>query len=985
MGRIFFVIVILLTADVHAQNKKPLDHTVYDNWQSIGERKISNNGRWIIYTIDVQEGDGTLVIQSSHMPYRETIPRGYDVTITEDSRYAVFKIKPTYTDIRQARIKKKTPDDSPKDSLAIVELGKGVVVKEARVKSYKIPEKNAQWVAWQIEKPVPDSSQKKGVPGPLAMKIDSLKKAVKEPTVEQAKKRRKVTNPPVIKNDNRTVVSDDPYFNGNDADEVPGVGPKKEEGTALIIYNLRDSVKQTVHFVSEYIWSKTGNILVTETTTAKKDSLRKPTVCIFRTTENRFDTIMKGGNDFRHYAIDEEGYRLAFVAERDSSAKALQQLYKLWYWQNGYDSALMIADKNIAGMPVGWNISENTNLHFSKSGKRLFVGTAPVQPPKDTTLIDIDLVKVDIWNYKDDYLQTMQLKNMDRELKKSYPAMVDLNTKSFVQLGDKEMPDVLLGKEGDADFFVGITDAGKRIAMQWEGRTLKDIYVIDPKSGSRKLIKENLSGYVSASPDGKYVLWYDAKVRQYFTWRNNKIKNISSGVKTKLYDEDFDMPTEPSSYGIMGWTQSDLAVLVYDKFDIWQLDPDAVVPPVNITAGEGRKNKITYRYIRTNPDEKFISPAQEILLHMFSENNKHAGLATCKMLSTAQPRTVVHGAFAINNRLAKAEDSNTYIYTKESYVNSPDLYVNTDWQKETKLSAINARQADYNWGTAELFQWKAYNGKQATGIVYKPGDFDPKKKYPVICYFYEKLSDGLYQYIPPAPTPSRLNISFFVSRGYIVFVPDISYTTGHPGKSAYNYIVSGARALVKKGWADSTRMGLQGQSWGGYQTAYVITQTQLFKAAWAGAPVSNMTSAYGGIRWATGMNRQFQYERTQSRIGATLWEKPQLYIENSPLFHLPKVRTPLVIMHNDNDGAVPWYQGIELFTGLRRLGKPVWLLNYNGEEHNLMERKNRKDIQIREQQFFDWLLKGQRPAQWLSEGVPATMKGKVWGLEDMQQ
>ncbi len=983
MGRIFFVFMILLAANLQAQNKKPLDHTVYDSWQSVGERKISNDGKWIIYTVDVQEGDGMLVIRSSDMQYSETVPRGYNVAITEDSRYAVFKIKPPYADIRQARIKKKKPDDSPRDSLAIVELGKGFIVKEARVKSYKIPDKNAQWVAWQMEKPLPDTSKKKGSPDSLATKIDSFKRAVEEPAVEQAKKRRKIMNPPVIKKEDKAVASDDPYFSGNDADEEADAGPKKEEGTVLIIYNLRDSTKQEVDLVSEYLWSKTGNILVTETTTAKKDSLRKPAVCIFRTTENRFDTIMKGGNDFRHYAIDEEGYQLAFVAERDSSAKALQHFYKLWYWQNGYDTALMIADKNSTGMPVGWSISENANLYFSKSGKRLFAGTAPLPPPKDTTLVDIDLVKVDIWNYKDDYLQTMQLKNLGRELKKSYPAMVHLDTKNFVQLGDKEVSDVIPGKEGDADFFVGITDAGKRVAMQWEGRTLKDIYVIDPGSGTRTLIKENLSGYVTASPDGKYVLWYDAKARQYFTWRNGKTKNISSRIKVKLYDEDFDMPAEPSSYGIMAWTQSDLAVLVYDKYDIWQLDPDAVVTPVNITAGEGRKNKITYRYIRTSPEEKFISPSQEILLHLFAESNKHAGLATCKMLSSSKPVTVVNGAFAIsNNRLVKAKDNNTYIYTKESYINPPDLYVNTDWQKETKLSSINPRQAAYNWGTAELFHWKAYDGKQATGMVYKPEDFDPKKKYPAICYFYEKLSDGLYQYIPPAPTPSRLNISFFVSRGYIVFVPDIVYTTGHPGKSAYNYIVSGARALVKKGWVDSTRIGLQGQSWGGYQAAYVITQTKLFKAAWAGAPVSNMTSAYGGIRWGTGMNRQFQYERTQSRIGASLWEKPQLYIENSPLFHLPKVSTPLVIMHNDNDGAVPWYQGIELFTGLRRLGKPVWLLNYNGEEHNLMERKNRKDIQIREQQFFDWLLKGKRPAQWLSAGVPATMKGKVWGLEE---
>lgn len=916
MRRIFLLLGIFIGTNAFSQHKKPLDHSVYDHWQSIGERKLSNDGKFIIYCVDVQEGDGELIIQSSNEKYKEIIPRGYDVAITEDSRFAIFKIKPLYSDIRQARIKKKKPEEFPKDSLAIVELALGNIIKEPHVKSYKIPENNAQWLAWQLEKQPGDSAS------------------------------------------------------------------KKEEGTSLIIFDLSAKSKHVIEPVGEYVWSKNGKLLVFGTTTSRKDSLLKPSVCVFRTIENRFDTLLKGGNDFRNYTLDEEGYQVAFVAERDSNENALQKFHKLWYWKNGYDSARMIADKNTIGMPIGWGVSEQGKLQFSKSGKRLFFGTAPIQPPKDTSLIDIDLVKIDIWNYKDDYLQSMQLKNLDKDLKKSYMAVIDLEHQNYTQLGDEQIPEIVLGKEGDGSFFVGITDVGKRIAMQWEGRTLKDIYVIDPETSKRTLIKKNLSGQVSISPDGKYVLWYDAKTKQYFTWRSGKIKNISAGIPAKLYNEDFDMPSEPPAYGVMTWTRSDLAVLIYDKYDIWQLDPDVVVKPFNLTGGAGRKNKIIYRFINFDPDQKFISPAQEILLSMFAEKSKQSGLATLKMVNNAKPVTVLSGSFAINNRMAKAKNADAWIYTKESYQQSPDIYLNTAWNKETRLSFINPQQADYNWGTAELFYWKAYDGKQATGIVYKPEDFDPRKKYPVICYFYEKLSDGLFQYIPPTPTPSRLNISFFVSRGYIVFVPDIIYTIGHPGKSAFNYVVSGARALVRKGWADSTRMGLQGQSWGGYQTAYIITQTPLFKAAWAGAPVSNMTSAYGGIRWSTGMNREFQYEKTQSRIGATLWEKPQLYIENSPLFHLPKVKTPLVIMHNDNDGAVPWYQGIELFTGLRRLNKAVWMLNYNGEEHNLMERKNRKDIQVREQQFFDWLLRGQRAAQWLSDGVPATMKGKVWGLEE---
>lgn len=344
------------------------------------------------------------------------------------------------------------------------------------------------------------------------------------------------------------------------------------------------------------------------------------------------------------------------------------------------------------------------------------------------------------------------------------------------------------------------------------------------------------------------------------------------------------------------------------------------------------------------------------------------------------PVSAMDGAFSAKG-VAKAKDKDIYIYTKETYVNPPDVHVTSNWHNETKLSSINPQQSNYNWGTAELFKWKAFNGKEAVGILYKPEDFDSTKKYPLLFYFYETLSDGLYQYTAPSPTGSRINIPFFVSRGYLVMTPDIRYTKGHPAKDAYNYVVSGAKALAKKKWVDGKNMGIQGQSWGGIQVAQLITMTDMFKAAWAGAPVANMTSAYGGIRWQGGVNRQFQYEKTQSRIGATLWEKPELYIENSPLFHLPKVKTPVVIMANDADGAVPWYQGIELFTGLRRLGKKAWLLNYNGEAHNLVERRNKKDIQIREQQFFDWMLKGEKPARWLVEGIPATKKGIDWGLE----
>ena len=950
----FAFLLLIMSMDLRAQQKKPLDHSVYDSWQNIGERKISNDGKWIAYTIDVQEGDGELVIQSSDNQTRKTFSRGYGIQFTNDNQYLIFKIKPTYKDTRQARIKKKKPDDFPKDSLAIFKLGADTATKIARVKSFKIPEKSAGWVAYLMEKPITDTS-KSAKKDSLGLKLDSL-----------------IKKQPMISNEKKKDVSD---ADGDAADAA-----KPEEGTELVILNTNNRQSQRLNKVTEYYWSKPGNILLFEGTPAKKDSTGKNFVAIWRSVENTIDTISYGGNDFKNFTIDERGYQLAFVAERDSAAKALQKFYRLWYWRNGDDSARMLVDKLSPGMPIGSTISENAMISFSKSGERLFLGTAPIQPPKDTSLAEIDMVKVDIWNYKDDYLQTQQLKNLDQELKRSYLGVYHFKTGIFVQLADKQVPNVIVSNEGDGDQFMGVSDYGKRVEAQWTGNTIKDVFAIDPVYGKRTLVKKDLYGFADISFTGKYIVLFDNKLHNYFSWANGEIKNISSKIKTSLTDEENDIPDAPSPYGIVRWMEKDESVFINDRFDIWQVDPKGAQAPVCVTGGDGRRTNTVYRYVQTDPEQLFIRPNEDLLLSSFNETNKDGGYAHLDLKTAKQPQQLVKGPF-IFGRLTKAKSAADYIYTKENFEQSPNLFANADWKQEIKLSATNPQQASYWWGTATLFSWKAYNGKAAQGIVYRPENFDPSKKYPLICYFYERLTDGLNQYIPPAPTASRLNISFFVSRGYIVLAPDIYYSNGHPGKAAVDYVLSGARALVKKGWVDSTKMGIQGQSWGGYQVAYLITATNAFKAAWAGAPVVNMTSAYGGIRWESGLNRQFQYERQQSRIGASLWDKPQLYMENSPLFHLTRVKTPVVIMSNDNDGAVPWYQGIEMFTALRRLGKPVWLLNYNGEAHNLVERKNRKDIQMREQQFFDWQLKGEREAQWLKEGVPATEKGRQWGFQ----
>jgi dipeptidyl aminopeptidase/acylaminoacyl peptidase len=330
--------------------------------------------------------------------------------------------------------------------------------------------------------------------------------------------------------------------------------------------------------------------------------------------------------------------------------------------------------------------------------------------------------------------------------------------------------------------------------------------------------------------------------------------------------------------------------------------------------------------------------------------------------------------------LSWSDDGESVLLRRSTVDQYPDVYLgDAKMNGLNRISDINPQQADLKWSSVDLVSWMSYDSVQLEGLVYLPEDYDTTKAYPMLVYYYELNSDNLYRYRSPRPSASIINPVECASNDYIVFVPDIRYREGYPARSAYDAVMSGTDFMVKNYAVDSLKMGLQGQSWGGYQTAQLITMTERYAAAMAGAPVSNMFSAYGGIRWGSGLNRQFQYEATQSRIGKTIWEAPELYYENSPIFHLPKVTTPLLIMHNDDDGAVPWYQGIEMYNGMRRLNKPCWMLVYNKDGHNLKKLPNKYDLSKRMGQFFDHYLKSSPMPIWMSQGIRAIDKGEKKG------
>ena len=934
--------ILLFFATVTFAQKKPLNHTVYDSWESVGARQLSDNGQWAAYSVFQQAGDTTVYFNNVATRAKITVPRGKSVQFSADSKYAALLIRPFYAALRLEKIKKKKPDAMSKDSLGYINLATSAVVKVARVKSFRIPENAGTYLAY-----------------------------LKESVVDTAKKAKAATE------DKKDDAAD--FF----ADDEPGAGKDKKEGSDLVFKNLVTGVEKTFKYVTEYRFSKNGKQLVFNSTGSKKDKAAKSGVFLLNTEKGTVKTLVSAKGNFKGFVFDDDSEQVAFLGETSPEKTEIKD-YSIYYNSLTLDTAQALVDNEIDGLPEKWTVSGDGKLTFSKEGNKLFFGIAPLKKAKDTTLVDFENAKLDIWGYKDDYLQPMQLKNAARENRRSYLSVIDIfnSDPKIVPLADIKLPEASMVKEGDANFVLAYTDYGNRVQAQWTGSSPRDYYLVDTKTGTKKKIITGLSGYATASPNGNYVLSYDKKASAWSSYSvaTGKTVVLTAGMNVKFADEDNDVPDDPSAYGAAGWSEEDKQVFIYDRYDIWSFSPDGKSAPKNITNGFGRTNKITFRYEQTDPEARFVTKKDDIWLNAFNNETKEYGFYKTNVGSTKNPEYVVMAKFKYSS-LVKAKGAERYLYEKANYTNSPNVYTSTDLKTEVKLSNTNAQQQNYNWGTAELVKWTTPKGYKSEGILYKPEDFDPAKKYPMIVYFYEKLSEGLYTYVAPAPTPSRLNISYFVSNGYLVFAPDISYEKGYPGKSAEEYINSGVEMLKKNAWVNGSKIGIQGQSWGGYQVAHLITATNMYAAAWAGAPVANMTSAYGGIRWESGMNRQFQYEKTQSRIGATLWEKPELYIENSPLFSLPKVNTPVVIMANDADGAVPWYQGIEMFTGLKRLGKPAWLLNYNNEAHNLVLRQNRKDIQIREQQFFDYYLKGAKAPVWMTGGVPATEKGKTWGFE----
>lgn len=626
---------------------------------------------------------------------------------------------------------------------------------------------------------------------------------------------------------------------------------------------------------------------------------------------------------------------------------------------------------------VGWTLPLDNALRYSRDGARLFLGLREAKPEAEPApdaedaapfdILDVDAIlakrEVDVWHYQDPRIKTHERKSFKERQEHRYLGVLHRGTGQFLRLSDPALETVQVPDEGTIALAFDPTPWLRE--MTWDG-AYQDVWTVNMATGERTRVVERVQDTVSRSPLGRYIVWFlDGDFYLHDT-SSGESRNLTAGLGVPFTDEDHDYPRTAPDYGVAGWLRDESAVLLNDKYDLWRVPTDGSAA-TNLTRGQGRAQRRTYRVVDLREGPKGFDPAAELLLTGFDELAKNSSIWTLDLAGGALERR--REAERYYDLRARAKHADRYLYSEESYDLFNDLWVaNGDFTRTRQLTDLNPQLRDFDPGQAELVDWLSEDGTPLQGILIKPAGYEEGKRYPVFVYYYRFFSPLLHRFPDPVLN-HRPKLYAYTGDGYAVFLPDIRFTVGQPGHSAAGSLIPGVQKIIEMGVADPGAIALHGHSWSGYQTAQIITGTDIFACAVAGAPVSNMTSAYGGIRYGTGLSRQFQYEKEQSRIGATLWERRDLYIENSPLFFADRIHTPLLIEFGDEDEAVPWTQGIELYMAMRRLNKPCVLLQYRGEPHHLKKYPNKLDYTLKMKEFVDHFCKGAPAPEWWTDGV----------------
>ncbi len=946
---------LLTAATVVTAGDKPLTFLDLMQFRQINDAVIAAEGGWVAYALEPDRGDGEVVIRSTDSDTEYRIERGAAPEIAADGSWVVAVITPTLEEREKAdhdKVKEGSDDNGPHPGLAMVDLATGEETRIDGVESFALSQ-DGRWLAYK------------------------LVEAEDEPADDGTE----------------AVVEGAAEGEGGETDE--GEEEKDEElGTVLKLRELASGSEIVIEYVAEYAFAEKAAILAVSLSAPEGDGNRVRLYDRRGEMPSARDLHTASRGRYTELSWAKEVDALAFVAAVDDEDGEPGDA-EVWVW-TGAGEARRVASKGDA--PAGFTVPSSNELAWSRDGQRLFFGFKPVSETETETETDADTETdtetdtdadaeeppfdpydleailedraVDVWHWTDPRIIPNQKERWEEfEKDRVYLAVLHLEDGRIVALADLQMPEI--EPTDNPRFALGRSDLPYLRELTWDGE-FADLYSIDLETGDRRLVASRLAGGWDApagslSPDGGHVLYYLGSDWNLFDTASGEMRDLTADLPVSFADEDWDYPADPPSYGHSEWLADGSAVMIYDKYDIWLVEVDGGTPK-NLTRGLGRTQQTVFRVVDLDPESDVIEVSAPLLFEGYHDRKKHDAYY---VLDDFDELVKLYGDG--NHRLeivAKAETADRLLFTRERYDEFPDLWTTgLGFDEPTKLSAANPQIADFAWGSAELVEWTTDDGVELQGVLIKPGNSEPGKRLPVLVYYYRFFSDRLNLFNEPVVN-HRPSFPVYASSGYAVFLPDIRFEVGRPGPSAVKCLTSGIEHLVEIGVADPDAIGLHGHSWSGYQTAFVVTRTDIFAAAVAGAPVANMTSAYSGIRWGTGLARQFQYEKSQSRIGGSLWETPELYIENSPVFFADRITTPLLIEFGDEDEAVPWTQGIELYLACRRLDKNCIMLQYRGEPHHLKQYANKLDYSIKMKQFFDHHLKGEPAPEWMTAGVP---------------
>jgi dienelactone hydrolase len=760
----------------------------------------------------------------------------------------------------------------------------------------------------------------------------------------------------------------------------------KNSNKELILLNMLTMEQQRFEHVIDFLINDIGTTLLLKTDDSennnKDESLKL--VDIASKKVNEVWKSLHSNETLNGFAVDKSGQQVAFVIEQTNGNN---KETSLWYWKQDMDKPIMKVNRHTIGIAPILQILPD--LSFSENGKFIWFSLQSIFPVKPLQ----DPISVDVWSTSDTVLQSIQLQN---PFPRPFAGVVNLAENKVNQVTSAWDNSYASMQTGNQDYVVVTHNCkGDRFWLNQPDSN----WLISLKNGSRTLLATKGESQFWFSPGGKYLLYYDrGRGGHYFSYdlKTGKEIKISSNIPDRFFA--FEPEGYDSTYykfappvGLGGFSNDEKEVFVYDNYDIWKLNLSGAMMPVNITNGFGRQRHIKFRILSENKD-LYNPPAIEIyrsqILTAFDTKTKFNGFYQKILSVKGEPEVLFMGPYFIysgmhiqignsefssNFKPIKSVSTDRWIIKRESTSEAPNYFLTTDFKTYKALTYLQP-QKEYNWPTAELVHFTRVDGVESQGILYKPKNFDSSKKYPVIFNIYQTLSQRLYQF--PQPNfiqDAHINIPWFTSRGYLVFTPDVYRTAGQSGRSSLLSVESAVKELSKRFYIDSNRLGLTGHSLAGGSVAYIVSHSNLFSAAFEGAGNTDYVSSTLEISF-DGPSRLFPNEQS---MGANLWERRDLYLDNA-VMHADKINTPLLIFHCKGDGGVLFEQGLELYLSLRRLEKTAWMLQYDYGTHDV-NLKEAEDLSIRVTQFFDHYLKNTPAPKWMTQGIPARLKGIDYG------